>query len=232
MDRWAAILEELRLRLAEPAYDSYLRLTSLAGDDGEVLTVKTPHPFVSEMLERRMLSVISQVAAEVLGQDVKIEFQPRPAPKVNDNLEPLSYASYFNKPVSYKPFFDRPRRRTAPRTHLQDLDREGLAEWLKAWGHDWPERFLAIYGVEVVREQLVEIAGPWGDRAVDAHPARLVDNVRRAAASPPASTPPDRQPKPRRRRRGRPRTARRAARPQGSKNRGSRPPLDSPEPGA
>ena len=72
--------------------------------------------------------------------------------------------------------------------HLENLDREGLVQWLESWGHQWPGRLLDIYGVDLVVRELVRLVGPYGDRAVDRHPGRLVVNVRRAAKSTPKSS--------------------------------------------
>ena len=76
---WQSVLAELEKCVPGPTFDTYLvgtvGLTLERGPDRAVLVVETPNSFVSEMLERRMYSLISQGVEEVLGRPVAVSFK-------------------------------------------------------------------------------------------------------------------------------------------------------------
>ena len=72
---WQAALGELQLCVPKPSYDTWLQGTSGGSFVDGRFTVSTPNAFVSEMLERRMYSVISQAVEKVVGGGVEIAFE-------------------------------------------------------------------------------------------------------------------------------------------------------------
>ena len=72
---WQAALGELQLCVPKPSYDTWLQGTSGGSFVDGRFTVSTPNAFVSEMLERRMYSVIAQAVEKVIGEDVEIAFE-------------------------------------------------------------------------------------------------------------------------------------------------------------
>ena len=72
---WQAVLGELQLCVPKPSYDTWLQGTSGGSFVDGRFTVSTPNAFVSEMLERRMYSVISQAVEKVVGSGVEIAFE-------------------------------------------------------------------------------------------------------------------------------------------------------------
>ena len=75
---WQAVLGELQLCVPKPSYDTWLQGTSGGSFVDGRFTVSTPNAFVSEMLERRMHSVISQAVEKVVGGGVEIAFESGP----------------------------------------------------------------------------------------------------------------------------------------------------------
>ena len=72
---WQAVLGELQLCVPKPSYDTWLQGTSGGSFVDGRFTVSTPNAFVSEMLERRMYSVISQAVEKVVGDGVEVAFE-------------------------------------------------------------------------------------------------------------------------------------------------------------
>ena len=72
---WQAVLGELQLCVPKPSYDTWLQGTSGGSFVDGRFTVSTPNAFVSEMLERRMYSMISQAVEKVVGDGVEIAFE-------------------------------------------------------------------------------------------------------------------------------------------------------------
>ena len=72
---WEAVLGQLQLQVTRPSYETWLSGTvGLSYLDGEFV-VGTPNPFVSEMLEQRMYSLISQALQGVVDSSVELRFQ-------------------------------------------------------------------------------------------------------------------------------------------------------------
>ena len=72
---WQAVLGDLQLRVTRPSYETWLRDTvGLAHTDGEFV-VGTPSPFVAEMLEQRMYSLISLSLERVVEGGAEVRFQ-------------------------------------------------------------------------------------------------------------------------------------------------------------
>ena len=72
---WEAVLGQLQLQVTRPSYETWLSGTvGLSYLDGEFV-VGTPNPFVAEMLEQRMYSLISQALEGVVDDTVELRFQ-------------------------------------------------------------------------------------------------------------------------------------------------------------
>lgn len=74
-EKWEAILGDLQLRVTRPSFETWLRGTKGISLQGEVLVVGTPNTFVSEMLEQRMYSLISEAAERVVKTRLEVKFQ-------------------------------------------------------------------------------------------------------------------------------------------------------------
>jgi len=74
-DTWEAVLGELQLQVTRPSYQTWLSGTvGLSHSDTEFV-VGTPNPFVAEMLEQRMYSLISLAVERVVDGPVEIRFE-------------------------------------------------------------------------------------------------------------------------------------------------------------
>ena len=75
---WEAALGDLQLQVTRPSYVTWLQDTvGIAWVDGELI-VGTPNTFVSETLEQRMYSLISQAMERVAKDRVHVRFQVVP----------------------------------------------------------------------------------------------------------------------------------------------------------
>ena len=170
---WQAILDELRLYLPKPSFDTWLQDTDGEFVEDGVLRVSTPNKFVAEMLDRRMYSVISQAAEQVVGEPVEIRFVSRIVDIDNASREPEP------PPPSREPEPPPP----SPK-RLDELDDQGLSDWLGAWGHHQPEYLLAHYSRDFIVKHLVRLVGPKGERNAERYgPGLLNVNLERARRS-------------------------------------------------
>lgn len=71
---WQAVLGELQLHVTRPSYETWFKETVGLNVDGGVLVIGTPNPFVAEMLEQRMYSLISRTLDRVSGKAMEIKF--------------------------------------------------------------------------------------------------------------------------------------------------------------
>ena len=74
---WQKAMDELKLSVPKPSYDTWVHDTEGHSLNGGVLTVLVPNTFIGEMLERRMYSVISQAVEAVMGTGVEVQFATR-----------------------------------------------------------------------------------------------------------------------------------------------------------
>ena len=72
---WEAALGHLQLLVTRPNYDTWLKHTVGKDFRDGLFTVGTPNAFVSEMLEQRMYSIISQTLERVVETPVEIRFE-------------------------------------------------------------------------------------------------------------------------------------------------------------
>ena len=82
------MLGELQLCVPKPSYDTWLQGTSGGSFVDGRFTISTPNAFVSEMLERRMHSVISQAVEKVVGDGVEIAFESGPGTRATHATQP------------------------------------------------------------------------------------------------------------------------------------------------
>ncbi len=76
---WQAALGHLQLRVTRPSYETWLKGTvGVSFLEGEFI-IGTPSTFVSEMLEQRMYSLISQSLGSVVDGPVDLRFEVLPA---------------------------------------------------------------------------------------------------------------------------------------------------------
>ena len=81
---WEAVLGQLQLQVTRPSYETWLNGTvGLSYVDNEFV-VGTPNPFVAEMLEQRMYSLISQALEGVVDDSVDLRFQVQPHSSPNN----------------------------------------------------------------------------------------------------------------------------------------------------
>ena len=74
-DLWNAALGDLQLQITRPSYETWLSGTvGLDCLDGQFV-VGTPSPFVAEMLEQRMYSLISQALERVASHPLEVHFK-------------------------------------------------------------------------------------------------------------------------------------------------------------
>lgn len=71
---WQAVLGELQLHVTRPSYETWLKETVGLKVVDDALVIGTPNPFVAEMLEQRMYSLISRTLDRVSGQAMDIKF--------------------------------------------------------------------------------------------------------------------------------------------------------------
>ena len=94
---WEAALGHLQLLVTRPNYDTWLKHTVGKDFRNGLFVVGTPNAFVSEMLELRMYSIISQTLERVVETPVEIRFEvvspedagPPPDPTVDESPAPL-----------------------------------------------------------------------------------------------------------------------------------------------
>ena len=71
---WTAALGRLQTRVTRPSYETWLKETvGVRYADGDFI-VGAPNPFVAEMLEQRMYSLISQTLEALVGREVEVRF--------------------------------------------------------------------------------------------------------------------------------------------------------------
>ena len=71
---WQAVLGELQLHVTRPSYETWLKETTGLNIGDDFLVIGTPNPFVAEMLEQRMYSLISRTLDRVSGKAMEIKF--------------------------------------------------------------------------------------------------------------------------------------------------------------
>jgi chromosomal replication initiator protein len=71
---WEAALGELQVQVNKANFDTWLRDTEGLGYRDEVFTIGAPNAFVAEWLGNRQLSLIKKTLANIIGEQVAIDF--------------------------------------------------------------------------------------------------------------------------------------------------------------
>ncbi|MDP6425770.1 MAG: chromosomal replication initiator protein DnaA [Dehalococcoidia bacterium] len=71
---WSAVLGQLQLEIPRPNFETWLRDTSVESLVDGKLNIYTPSPFAAEMLEKRLLSSISNAVNRVTGENLEVLF--------------------------------------------------------------------------------------------------------------------------------------------------------------
>jgi chromosomal replication initiator protein len=73
-DIWEAALGELQVQVSKPNYDTWLKDTKGIRYESELFTVATPNTFAAEWLQNRLLSLIKNCLANIIGHVVEVSF--------------------------------------------------------------------------------------------------------------------------------------------------------------
>jgi chromosomal replication initiator protein len=73
-DIWEAALGELQVQVSKPNYDTWLKDTKGISFESELFTVATPNTFAAEWLQNRLLSLIKNCLANIVGHVVDVKF--------------------------------------------------------------------------------------------------------------------------------------------------------------
>ena len=98
---WEAALGHLQLLVTRPNYDTWLKNTIGKDFSDGLFIIGTPNAFVSEMLEQRMYSIISQTLERVIETPVEIRFEVvAPDTVIDEPSAPLMPAPAADAPHS------------------------------------------------------------------------------------------------------------------------------------
>ena len=89
---WDAALGEIQLRVARPAFETWLRDTDGVGITNDAFYVGTVNEFVSEMLQNRLYPLIERAVEQVVGAPLSIRFIVVPG-RIDHSDCPLCEAS-------------------------------------------------------------------------------------------------------------------------------------------
>jgi chromosomal replication initiator protein len=71
---WEAALGELQLQVSKPNYDTWLKDTKGISFDEDQFVVATPNTFAAEWLQNRLLSLVKNSLANIIGHVVEVKF--------------------------------------------------------------------------------------------------------------------------------------------------------------
>jgi len=71
---WEAALGELQLQVSKPNYDTWLKDTKGVSFEEDRFVVSTPNTFAAEWLQNRLLSLIKNSLANIVGRIVEVKF--------------------------------------------------------------------------------------------------------------------------------------------------------------
>ena len=110
---WQAVLGDLQVQITRPSYETWLKDTvGLTQDDGEIM-VGTPSAFVSEMLEQRMYSLISDSVERVLQRTARVRFKVMPSEDMPPGGSLVSSGGYSPGPPTNGSVAEPPARQPA-----------------------------------------------------------------------------------------------------------------------
>nr|WP_313949369.1 chromosomal replication initiator protein DnaA [Leptolyngbya sp. FACHB-261] len=71
---WRQVLDRLQLQLSRPTFETWIKSTRAEKLEDGCLTVRTPHPFARNWLKKYYYLTIREIVADVLGQEVEVQF--------------------------------------------------------------------------------------------------------------------------------------------------------------
>ncbi|EKV02673.1 chromosomal replication initiator protein DnaA [Leptolyngbya sp. PCC 7375] len=69
---WTEVLNKLQDQLSGPTFETWIKPTRLKTLADSTLTISTPNPFARNWVQKHYIQVISDVAKELLGQDINV----------------------------------------------------------------------------------------------------------------------------------------------------------------
>ncbi|MBX2866184.1 MAG: chromosomal replication initiator protein DnaA [Leptolyngbyaceae cyanobacterium MAG.088] len=69
---WNEVLKKLQDQLSGPTFETWIKPTRLQTLADNTLTISTPNPFARNWVQKHYIQVISDVAQELLGQDINV----------------------------------------------------------------------------------------------------------------------------------------------------------------
>ena len=130
---WDEVVGELQLQVPKPSYETWLRGTTGVYIDDQVLTVRTPNAFVSEMLDTRMYSLISRCLEGQTGKPLRCAFKWLRARGVSS----LFLFSLHRLPPVARSSLSREGEESPEPRGWDALSTRELGEWLVRHGHGW-----------------------------------------------------------------------------------------------
>ncbi len=69
---WVQVLERLQLLLSRPTFETWIKTATVEMLDEKSLTIRTPHPFARNWIQKYYIKTIADVVQEVLGRPIEI----------------------------------------------------------------------------------------------------------------------------------------------------------------
>ncbi len=69
---WSEVLERLQLLLSRPTFEAWIKTATAEQLDDKCLTIRTPHPFARNWIQKYYIRTITDVVQEVVGRPVEI----------------------------------------------------------------------------------------------------------------------------------------------------------------
>src|SRR5690349_17685556 len=72
---WQAAQEELRFQLSKPSYETWLKNTSLVGQERNSFKIGVPTKLAKDWLEERYSAMIKETLSAIVSGDVNVSFE-------------------------------------------------------------------------------------------------------------------------------------------------------------
>lgn len=91
---WQAVLGEVELSVSRGNFVTWFKHTSLLRHDAETVIIGVPNIFIKQQLERKYIPLLRETLEKngVISNDILFKIQSSPAPKIDDEEEPLLVA--------------------------------------------------------------------------------------------------------------------------------------------
>jgi len=86
---WDEVLGRIETKVNRYSYYTWFRQTSLARDDGQILTIRVTDPMAVEWLTKHYAVILDEALAEVGRPGVQLRFAPDSNPEVHDEARRL-----------------------------------------------------------------------------------------------------------------------------------------------